>query len=588
MKLNIEFYRSKEEKVTNTEQDIINYINKYEKQDYDMIIEKDRRLEIILALSKLRENIVSWYPFKKQCRILEIGGGFGEITGKLCDNAKKVVTLEESKTKAEVIAKRHKDRENLEIIVGNLEDIKFDEKFDYVVIIGMKNKKIISEIVELLKDDGVILTAFNNRFGVNQLSTVKANGENLINQKELQTLGGIENYLRKLNLYKKLYFVLTDYKLTNVIFSEKFEITQENMSRNITYYEPNDLKIFNQNDIYCKILEEKNINILKNFSNSYFLEIFKENYIENGIKFVSFSNMRKKQYRIKTTIYDKQVVKSNMVAESKEHMNLIKSNIDYMNDLGIKTLDTYSEYEIKNEFQNEETLDNVIIEKMKNGNVQEGIKLILEFKEMLMNKIKVSSAIENNAFDKYEILYKEEDVNKMHFAEKGLLDLIFQNCFHINDEFYFYDQEWMEEKIPIEFIIYRSILYSNGIREFISMEELLDKLEINRRQAELFKILDDKIQEKIRNDVMWNLNKGGTNIKETHTKILTLQHQVNLLNIEINKIKEESQNIKEENHIIKIENKEIKKELEKMKQKEIEEANKKITAKIMKFIKKKK
>ena len=614
MKLNLEFWKSEEDKITKTEQEIIEYItdkttqgktnipasllkvtiasiieyiNKYEKKEFDKIIEEDGRLEIILALSKLRENIVSWYPFKKQCKILEIGGGFGEITGILCDNASRVVTLEESKIKAETMAKRHKDRNNLEIIVGNLENIKLEEKFDYIVIMGIKNNNIISKAIELLNNEGIILTAFDNKFGVNQLATIKANGENLINKKELQTLASFEKHLENLGLDRKTYFVLTDYKLTNVIFSEKFEMTQENMSRNITYYEPNDIKIFNQNDIYRKILEEKNIDILKNFSNSFFIEIFKENYIENGIKFVSFSNMRKKQYRIKTIIYDKQVIKSNMITKSREHIELIKSNIDYMNKYGIKTLDTYDKDEIKNEFQEEETLDNVIIEKMKQGKLQEGIELIIKFKEMLMSKIKISSAIENNAFDKYGIPYTKEDIEKMHFAEKGLLDLIFQNCFYINNEFYFYDQEWMEERLPIEFIIYRSIIYFNGIREFFTNEELLEKVGISNKQADLFKILDDKIQEKIRNNIMWNLTRAGTSIKDTHIQMLTLQHQVNLLNLEINKIKEENQNIKNESEKIKKENQEIKEELEQIKQKENEKSNQKIS-KIMEFIKNKK
>lgn len=581
MRLNIEFYKSEEDKITKTDQEIIEYINNYEKKDYDTIIEKDERLEVILALSKLRENIISWYPFKKNCRILEINGGFGEITGKLCDIADSVVTIEESKIRAEAIAKRHEDRENLEIIVGKIEDIKFEEKFDYIVIIGMRDKKIISQVLELLKNDGIILTAFNNRFGVEQLSTIKANGEDLITQKELQTLPNIEEYLEKMNLKKKEYFVLTDYKLTNVIFSEKFDMTQENMSRNITYYAPNDIKVYNQNDIYCKILEEKNMEILKNFLNSYFIEIFKEDYVENGIKFVSFSNMRKKQYRIKTIIYDKKVVKSNMISRSKEHINSIKNNIDYMKASGIKTLDTYNENEIENAFQNEETLDNVIIDKMKSGNIQEGMKLIIQFKEMLMAKLKIVENIENNAFDKYEIPYNQKDIENMHFVEKGLLDLIFQNCFYINNEFYFYDQEWMEERIPIEFIIYRSIIYCNGIREFFTIEKLFEKLEINSRQAELFKNLDDKIQDKIRNNVMWNLNKSGIRIKEIHTKMLTLQHQVNLLNIELNKVNEENQKVKEEKQI-------IENELEEIRQKQLEEENKrkqKITYKIMKFIK---
>ena len=545
MKLSLEFYNSYEEHITEIENVIINeYINKYKNGEYEKIFETDNRLDVILALSELRQNIISWYPFKKQCHILEIGGNLGEITGVLCDNAEKVVTVESSKIKAQAISKRHEDRENLEIIAGELENIKFEEKFDYIVAIGINENTIFNKLKELLKDDGVILTAFDNKFGVNYFSTIKSNGEDLITETTAQSLDNIDKVLNALEMKRKLYFVLTDYKLSNVIFSEQFAMTQENITRNITYNDKNDIKIYNQNDIYRKILEEKNADLFKIFANSFLLEIFKNEYIENGIKFISFSNMRKSQYRIKTIITDNEVIKSNMSLKSKEHINTIKRNIDCMNNNKLKTIDTYNENQIKSQFQDAKTLDNVIIEKLKNQEIEEGFDLILKFKKELIENLTIDENKENNAFDKFEIKYDEQDIQSLHFTPNGLFDLIFQNCFYINNEFYFYDQEWMEEKIPIEFILYRSIVYCEGIRKYIPTEELLDKLGITEKQEELFKQLDDKIQHEIRNDNIWQLNNSGINMKDMHIQILTLQHQINLSSIQNNELREENEELK--------------------------------------------
>ena len=43
-----------------------------------------------------RENLINWYPFQKSSAILEIGAGMGALTGLLCQNADKVIALEQS------------------------------------------------------------------------------------------------------------------------------------------------------------------------------------------------------------------------------------------------------------------------------------------------------------------------------------------------------------------------------------------------------------------------------------------------------------------------------------------------------------
>ena len=43
------------------------------------------------SITPVRENIINWYPFKKNSVILEVGGGLGAITEPLCKVAKKVI-----------------------------------------------------------------------------------------------------------------------------------------------------------------------------------------------------------------------------------------------------------------------------------------------------------------------------------------------------------------------------------------------------------------------------------------------------------------------------------------------------------------
>ena len=85
--------------------------------------------------------------------------------------------------------------------------------------------------------------------------------------------------------------------------------------------------------------------------------------------------------------------------------------------------------------------------------------LLDENPSTIENKLEKSEENCTNVFQKYNIEIDEETKSKLNFIKYGIFDLIFQNCFLINNEYYFYDQEWIEENIPLEFIIYRAITY---------------------------------------------------------------------------------------------------------------------------------
>ena len=135
-KLNLEYY-SQEDLYSDGE--IENKMLKMaaQGQNYEDLPEQKVEFPMIYHFSEVRENILAWYPFREHCSILEIGAGCGAITGLLCRKADRVVAVELSKRRAEINLERHKNLENLEIMVGNLNDMEIRESFDYVILNGV-------------------------------------------------------------------------------------------------------------------------------------------------------------------------------------------------------------------------------------------------------------------------------------------------------------------------------------------------------------------------------------------------------------------------------------------------------------------
>lgn len=540
MNVNYKFYQVDRDKITDEERDFVLRIS----QKFNKQIETSKQettLEDILALSKMRENILSWYPFKKNSNILEIGANLGEITGLLCKNAQKVVSVESSKIKAEAIVKRYENNTNLEVIAGEINNIKFEEKFDYIILIGFLQRKdanfeeVLKILENLLNDDGVIILALDNKLGMKYFSRTDKTGITVANPVDTQFIEIEDLY----SLVKRMgfqgintYYPMPDWKLTNAIFTDERPLSKNDLSRNVEYNGDDTVIFYDENVVYRELLNSKN-GLAKKFVNSYLLEISKQ--VKNtDIKFVSFSNMRKLEYRIKTIMKKEYVYKYPSGSESKKHIEETKENIDIIKSSGLKTLDSYNDDGIISKFSSDKTLDEIIIELFKNNKKNDAIELMKNFKDEIKQKLQ-QGTIENNVFERYKIDVKKEEIKEMYFIKDGLWDLIFQNCFYINQEFYFYDQEWKEENLPIDFIMYRAIKYFMRIKKYISDEELYDILEIDKSKIEVFDELDEKIQEKIRNPIMWNLNKQGKNVMDLKRDTLTLNHQINLLNIEKNK-----------------------------------------------------
>lgn len=399
------------------------------------------------------------------------------------------------------------ENNDFEVLQGQIKDnindwYDFEKDKKYIVLEDFSKDKIyeLEKSANQLMDNDKILIILENELSIKSICKNVENKNNLFNRRE------IEELLDKNGLiYRKFYYPLPDYKMTNVIFTDNHLPNSETISRNIVFYKENDIKKNDERQELVKMMKQ-DVNLFKIFANSFFIECSKKQFEDNGIEFVSFSNMRKQEYRIKTIIKGDNVYKKAANSESITHIEQIKKNIEIIKEVKLNTLDSYDENTIISKYQKgKETFDKIIVNELKNKEIEKVNQLICNLFEELKEKLIIVQP-EKNVFDKFGIQYDKQDIQNLTFVKYGLWDLIFQNIFFIDNKYFFFDQEWMEENLPLEFIIYRSLAYNKQLRDLIDIEQIYNKFGIKNENVELFNKLDNELQLKTRSELSWKLH----------------------------------------------------------------------------------
>ena len=85
------------------ETEILNIVQNHNEQEIQELIAKDYNYTINNTFSKVRENILNFYKFKKNSTVVEIGAGMGSLTGLLCDKCSHVTAVEMNNLRADII-----------------------------------------------------------------------------------------------------------------------------------------------------------------------------------------------------------------------------------------------------------------------------------------------------------------------------------------------------------------------------------------------------------------------------------------------------------------------------------------------------
>lgn len=505
-KLNLDYYQNENEYSDGPiEKEIFEIIQSG--VDFQEVIAKDDRWPILYHLSHLRENILNWYDFKKDASLLEIGAGCGAITGMLCDKVKKVTSVELTKDRSETIYERHKEKENLEIIVGNFHNIKFKEKFDYIVLNGVfeyaasftKTENpyldLLVELKRLLKVDGTLLIAIENRLGLkyfngapeDHLNTLFSGLDQYQYSNEVKTFSSkeIELLIDKAdyNTYK-FYYPYYDYKFPDAIYTTESMGILENNAVVKPSYDQKRFSFFDEEKMACTLIEE---GVYEKFSNSFLIEINNSSSSKSKnneeILFAKISNKRKKEFSIITKIIKDQngkirVKKEGLSDSAKKHLKKMVKNYKF-DDFLLKNAPVQeSDQGIEMEYVEGATFEKILNNKLKDGEKEAFELLLNEFKKNLSHESVASNEYFN---EKFKNVFGDCSLFEELKCKRNLnIDLLFCNLFKTKKEdgYLVIDYEWIFDfLIPVDFVLWRSLMmyYQNSTiaKKYYDLEELL-------------------------------------------------------------------------------------------------------------------
>lgn len=473
------------------------------------------------------ENKIIWYPFYDQEKVLLV-------------NFKEKIQIENNFPIFDYLDMYHIDDIRNCLLKKKYTTIIFDEIPTNFI---KKSPTFIQELVELVPNDCTMLFFVNNDLSLDKFLSYKYENKKGILFSE------IDKYFNNLFGYKVFYPLLNKESI-NVIFTDDFLPSKGAGDKIINFSKKRYVS-----DPTKKILELscEDVNILKYISNSFIVSIDKTQRISN-FKLVSFQNMRKKEYSMITIMKDG-IVEKRSKYQGNRHLLQMKNIIHILEEKSIKVLDTYDKNVIISKVVNEKTFDNKIKNIVSSKN--ECFELLNNFIELNFKKF-MCNYKEDNVFKKYDIKFKNNQLSRLHFLDTAIYDMIFQNCFLINGEYYFFDQEWLENMVPLEFIIFRNYIYTNSLQDILTMEEISKYYDFEDC-IDIFWELEHKLQDKINNEKVYELvTNNKTVVDEYNMQIKkiedfedllikqkdTLDSQLNVINNQNETIFEQSQYIK--------------------------------------------
>jgi SAM-dependent methyltransferase len=267
----------------------------YRPEDFDQVVLRAQSWPIMYHFSSIRTNILSWYPFKSTDKVLEVGSGCGALTGAVAKRTQAVSCIELSKKRSLINAYRNRDRDNIDIFLGNFQDVekKLPRDFDAITLIGVfeyasgyiDSKEpyvdFLKQILGHLKPGGHLLLAIENRLGMKYFAGATEDHEGTFFE-------GIEGYPETSRVHtfsrpeleaildaagarkRTFYYPYPDYKFPMTIYSDDLLPKKGELLMNLSNFDRRRFVLFDEAKAYDSIVGE---GLFPIFSNSFCLDI---------------------------------------------------------------------------------------------------------------------------------------------------------------------------------------------------------------------------------------------------------------------------------------------------------------------------
>jgi len=440
------------------------------------LVETDDRWEVYYHLSPSRESLLSWYEFPKESSLLEIGAGAGALTGLLCDRCRRVVALEGSLERATIIHERHRKWENLEILVGHLDDIVFEEQFDYITLIGVleyadtfidspdPQRDLLQRARGLLKPGGKMLLATPNRFGLKYWCGAAEDRQGV-------PFAGIQGYkstdpgktfdrksladlLQKAGFeQQKFYYPFPNHTLPRLVFTDEYPYDLSVHWKMIPFYLAKGIVVANELDLWKDIAANQ---VTSFFANSFLVEAGGCTIAHDEAIFASLDFYRQPAYSVHT------VIKKNGTVEKCPshpaaigHLRALVTNTEQLAQRGIPVIPCQLvENTVVSKFSPKPRLLDTLVDLLRADRFPEAAHYLDRLREYI---IRSSEHVDAELNFLYQTGSAPREMAFGPVLEQGYLDLAPQNCLLDGDDFVFFDQEWVLPNTPIDYILLQCV-----------------------------------------------------------------------------------------------------------------------------------
>ena len=281
-----------------SEDALLEAVKTHKPEEFNRLIKEKKSWSFLYHLSHLRGNIVDWIPQLEQADVLEIGSGCGAVTGVLAQRAASVTCVELSKKRSLINAWRNREKDNIEIKVGNFEDIEqtLQEKYDIITLIGVFEyadsyindeqpyHNFLNIIKKHLKKDGQIIIAIENKFGMKYWAGCREDHVGLYYQgiEGYQDVKGVRTFSRNEleQIFKQcgftnpqFYYPYPDYKLPVAVYSDDYLPKVGELQMNQRNFDGERVIVFDESKAFDNIIRD---GMFPFFSNSFLVMLTQE------------------------------------------------------------------------------------------------------------------------------------------------------------------------------------------------------------------------------------------------------------------------------------------------------------------------
>lgn len=527
VKLNLDYYSGRDLYSDGAvEDELLNIVKNHNEESFNELITKSRDWAVMYHLSHIRQNIMGIIDLDKSMKVLEVGSGCGAITGTLSERAKSVTCIELSKKRSTINAYRNQNRDNIEIMVGNFQDIEKNlGKYDCITLIGVFEyadayiadgnpyARFLEIIQKHLAPEGRIIMAIENKLGLKYFAGCREDHfgtyfegiEGYTNTTGVKTFTRreLEELFHSVHMEKyRFYYPYHDYKFPMKVFSDRYLPKIGEMNANFHNYDRDRMYLFDESKAFNTVIQE---GLFPLYTNSFLVEIGRD---DQKKIYQKFSNDRAVEFAVYTDMIEEngavKVRKYGATAQSREHIaNILKWSEELKAQYRGSKL-TVCESVANGEFAECEfltgkTLEEVADSHIRAGEPEKAAALIKELMAIILEKNTGRDFVVTPEFT--QVFGEVEFEQVMHTGAVNDIDMVLNNIILDGEAWKLIDYEWtFAFPVPVEFIQYRILHYyleTNQNRTMLKQESFLT---ISEKDSRTFARMEQNFQNYVKGE----------------------------------------------------------------------------------------